>query len=87
MSNEQGPQVDEDQYNKILSLIETGKKEGAKLECGGAADGSEGYFIKPTIFSDVDDKMTIAREEIFGPVMQIMKFKTLDEVMTFQIFR
>ena len=81
LSNEQGPQVDEDQYNKILSLIETGKKEGAKLECGGAADGSEGYFIKPTIFSDVDDNMTIAREEIFGPVMQIMKFKTLDEVM------
>lgn len=81
LTNEQGPQVDEDQYKKILALIETGKKEGAKLECGGAADGNEGYFIKPTIFSDVDDSMTIAREEIFGPVMQIMKFKTLDEVI------
>jgi aldehyde dehydrogenase (NAD+) len=81
LTNEQGPQVDEDQYKKILALRETGKKEGAKLECGGAADGNEGYFITPTIFPDVDDSMTIAREEIFGPVMQIMKFKTLDEVI------
>lgn len=76
----QGPQVDEEQFTKILSLIEVGKKEGAKLEIGGGKYGMKGYFIKPTVFSNVNDDMTIAQEEIFGPVQQIMKFKTLDEV-------
>ena len=79
-----GPQVDRDQYEKILELIESGKAEGATLECGGAAVEGDGYFIKPTVFSDVTDDMRIAREEIFGPVMQIIKFKTLDEVIHFE---
>lgn len=79
---EQGPQIDEEQMNKILALIETGKKEGAKLETGGSRIGKEGYFIEPTVFSNVQDNMTIAREEIFGPVQQILKFKTLDEAIT-----
>ncbi|UYV62615.1 ALDH1A2 [Cordylochernes scorpioides] len=78
---EQGPQVDDVQFEKILELIECGKKEGAKLECGGGRVGSKGYYIQPTVFSDVTDDMRIAREEIFGPVQQIMKFKTLDEVL------
>ncbi|XP_061172256.1 aldehyde dehydrogenase 1A1-like [Saccostrea echinata] len=77
----QGPQVDEEQYNKILELIESGKKEGAKVESGGAAVGGDGYFIKPTVFSGVTDNMRIAKEEIFGPVQQIFKFKTLDEAI------
>nr|XP_020865231.1 retinal dehydrogenase 1-like isoform X3 [Phascolarctos cinereus] len=77
----QGPQIDKEQYTKILDLIESGKKEGAKLECGGDPWGDKGYFIQPTVFSNVTDDMRIAKEEIFGPVQQIMKFKTIDEVI------
>ncbi|XP_035217052.1 retinal dehydrogenase 1-like isoform X2 [Stegodyphus dumicola] len=77
----QGPQIDDEQFNKILDLIESGKKEGAKLECGGARLGNKGYFVQPTVFSNVKDNMRIAKEEIFGPVMQILKFKTLDEAI------
>ena len=78
---EQGPQVDQEQFDKVMNLIESGKKEGAKLECGGNQVGTEGFFIEPTVFSDVKDDMRIAQEEIFGPVMQILKFKTMDEVI------
>lgn len=80
-ANEQGPQIDKTQFDKILGLIECGKKEGANMTCGGGRDGDKGYFIQPTVFSDVTDEMTIAKEEIFGPVMQIMKFKDLEEVL------
>ncbi|EHB10275.1 Retinal dehydrogenase 1, partial [Heterocephalus glaber] len=76
-----GPQIDKEQYDKILGLIESGKKQGAKLELGGGPWGNKGYFIQPTVFSNVTDEMRIAKEEIFGPVQQIMKFKTLDEVI------
>ena len=62
---EQGPQVDEDQFNKILSLIDAGKKEGAKLLAGGSRYGDRGYFIQPTVFADVTDDMRIAQEEVF----------------------
>lgn len=79
---QQGPQVDMEQYTKILDLIESGKKEGAKVECGGGkVEGTKGYFIKPTVFSNVTDDMRIAKEEIFGPVQQIIKFKTMEEVI------
>ncbi|XP_076323860.1 aldehyde dehydrogenase 1A1-like [Tachypleus tridentatus] len=78
---EQGPQVDNEQFIKILDLIESGKKEGAKVECGGGRLGEKGYFIQPTVFSSVTDNMKIAKEEIFGPVQQLIKFKTLDEVI------
>ncbi|KAH3830263.1 aldehyde dehydrogenase, mitochondrial-like [Dreissena polymorpha] len=78
---EQGPQVDEDQMKKILALIKTGKDQGAKLVAGGNRVGKKGYFVEPTVFSDVKDDMTIAKEEIFGPVMQIIKFKTAEEVI------
>jgi aldehyde dehydrogenase (NAD+) len=77
---EQGPQVDGEQMNKILDLINSGKKQGAKLLTGGSRWGQEGYYVQPTVFGDVKDDMRICREEIFGPVMQILKFKTLDEV-------
>ena len=80
-SSEQGPQVDQAQFDKIMGLIESGKKEGAKLECGGNRVGDKGFFVEPTVFTNVNDDMTIAKEEIFGPVMQIMKFKTIDEVI------
>lgn len=62
---EQGPQVDEDQFKKILALIDTGKREGAKLLTGGQRYGDRGYFIQPTVFADVKDDMTIAREEVY----------------------
>jgi aldehyde dehydrogenase (NAD+) len=78
---EQGPQVDNDQFNKILSYIEAGKKEGAKLLCGGDRVGDKGYFVAPTVFGDVQDDMKIAQEEIFGPVMAVMKFKDMDELV------
>ncbi|KAM3613556.1 uncharacterized protein V6R79_001327 [Siganus canaliculatus] len=82
LKTEQGPQVDQEQFNKILGYISSGKREGAKLMCGGGVAADRGYFIQPTVFGDVQDDMTIAREEIFGPVMQILKFKSLEEVVT-----
>ena len=78
---DQGPQVDKEQMDKILGYIDSGKKQGAKLAIGGNRHGSKGYFVEPTVFTDVTDDMTIAREEIFGPVMSILKFKTVDEVI------
>ena len=63
-------QIDDEQFGKILELIESGKKEGAKLECGGGKRGDKGYFVKSTVFSDVKDDMRIAKEEVrgLGPV-------------------
>ena len=52
--------------NKILEMIESGKKEGAKLECGGARHGDKGYFVQSTVFSNVTDDMRIAKEEVIG---------------------
>ena len=80
-TTEQGAQIDEKQFKKILNYIEIGKKEGAKLLLGGKRWGNKGYFVEPTVFADVEDHMTIAKEEIFGPVFCIMKFKDLDEVI------
>lgn len=80
-STEQGPQVDETQFEKVLGYINAGQKEGAKLTTGGGRVGERGYFIEPTIFADVQDNMKIAQEEIFGPVMSIIRFKSLDEVV------
>ncbi len=78
---EQGPQVDQDQFNKVMSYIEAGRREGAKLMCGGERAGDRGYFVQPTVFAGVEDEMKIAREEIFGPVMSIIPFDTIDEVV------
>lgn len=65
----------------MLGYIDKGKSEGASLLTGGARVGNKGYFVQPTVFADVKDDMTIAKEEIFGPVMSILKFKTVDEVI------
>ncbi len=78
---EQGPQVDAEQFQKILSFVEAGKREGANLRCGGERVGDKGYFVAPTVFTDVQDNMTIAQEEIFGPVMSVMKFADMDELV------
>ena len=77
---EQGPQVDKEQFDKIMGYIESGKKEGAQLLSGGNRFGARGVYVEPTLFTGVSDKMTIAKEEIFGPVMSILKFKDLDEI-------
>ncbi|PKA64525.1 Aldehyde dehydrogenase family 2 member C4 [Apostasia shenzhenica] len=77
----QGPQVDKEQFEKVLRYIEHGKNEGATLITGGKPTGDKGYFIEPTIFADVKDDMSIAKDEIFGPVMSLMKFETIEEVI------
>jgi acyl-CoA reductase-like NAD-dependent aldehyde dehydrogenase len=78
---QQGPQIDQAQLSKIEELMESGKKEGATLNCGGARKGDKGYFVQPTVFSNVKDNMRIAKEEIFGPVQSILKFDNLDEAI------
>ena len=78
---EQGPQVDQTQFDKVMGYIESGRSDGATLVCGGERVGDRGYFIQPTVFANVRDKMKIAKEEIFGPVMSIIPFKDLDEVV------
>ena len=72
---EQGPQVDQAQFDKIMGYIDSGRTEGAKLVCGGNRVGDRGYFIQPTVFADVQDNMKIAEEEIFGPVMGIIPLR------------
>ena len=78
---QQGPQVDQAQFDKIIGLIEKGKQEGARCLTGGNREGKTGYFIQPTIFDGVDDSMTIAQEEIFGPVMSVLSFDSWDELL------
>jgi len=78
---EQGPQVDDVQFEKVMSFIESGKQQGAKLVAGGSRWGDKGYFIEPTVFADVQDNMKIAEEEIFGPVLSIIKFKDIEDLV------
>ena len=77
----QGPQVSQEQCDRVLGYIETGKKEGAKVLTGGRRLGNNGYFIEPTVFDGVSDNMKIAKEEIFGPVMNVLTFKDMNEVI------
>ena len=70
-----GPLVSGAQLAKVLGYIETAKAEGATLICGGGQVGAEGAFVQPTVFADVTDGMTIAREEVFGPVMAVLDFE------------
>jgi aldehyde dehydrogenase (NAD+) len=78
---EQGPQVDQAQFDRVMAYIDCGRNEGARLVCGGERVGDRGYFIQPTVFADVQDSMRIAREEIFGPVMSIIPFQTPEEAV------
>ena len=77
----QGPQVSQLQFDRIMNYIKAGKEAGAKVETGGNRMGDKGYFIEPTIFSNVSPDMKIVQEEIFGPVCSISKFETEDEVI------
>jgi aldehyde dehydrogenase (NAD+) len=81
IDTEQGPQVSQEQFDRVMGYIDAGKKDGAKMLTGGGRVGDKGYFIQPTVFCDVKDEMKIAKEEIFGPVMSILKFKDVDEVL------
>jgi aldehyde dehydrogenase (NAD+) len=79
-----GPLVSETQFDKVQALIQKGIDEGAKLETGGVGrpDGlNRGYFVKPTVFSDVSNEMTIAREEIFGPVLSLIPYASEEEAV------
>ncbi len=76
-----GPMVSANQMNIVLGYIDKGVQEGAKLITGGKMANREGFFIEPTIFSDVTDDMTIAREEIFGPVLSVLDFETEEEAI------
>jgi aldehyde dehydrogenase (NAD+) len=82
---EMGPSVDESQFKTVLSYIDIGKEDGAKLACGGSratGDGlDKGYFVRPTVFDHVTPDMRIAREEIFGPVLSVLRVKDFETAM------
>ena len=84
-ANEIGPSVDEGQFNTVLKYIDIGREDGAELLCGGKkAQGAgleNGYFVEPTVFDRVTPDMRIAREEIFGPVLSVLRVKDFDEAM------
>ena len=81
MDTTQGPQIDQDQFNKIMKYIDLGKQAGAKCLTGGERQGDQGLFIQPTVFDRVTDDMAIATDEIFGPVISVLPFKDFDEVV------
>ncbi len=81
-ATEQGPQVSQEQLDKILHYCELGQKQGAKLVTGGKREGDKGYFVAPTIFDNVKDDMAIAKDEIFGPVVSVLPFDSMNEVIT-----
>ena len=78
---ELGPLVDQTQLDTVMSYVDSGRSQGATLACGGDRIGSRGFFIQPAVFADVDDTMRIATEEIFGPVMSIIPFNGVEEVI------
>ncbi len=80
-NTDQGPQVDQNQFDKIMKYIDLGNREGAECVSGGKRFGNTGYFVEPTVFANVNDEMSIAKDEIFGPVMSVLKFKDFDEVV------
>src|ERR1700683_1787198 len=81
-TTEQGPQISQEQTDRIMRYIDVGVKSGARLVTGGKKLGNVGYFVEPTIFDDVSDNMVIAREEIFGPVASILPFQSPDTVIS-----
>ena len=76
-----GAIISDVQFNKILDYIKSGQDQGARCVVGGKRVGSKGYFVRPTVFADVKDDMKIAKEEIFGPVVCVLKFDDVQEVI------
>ena len=74
-----GPLVSEEQLNRVCGYLESGLSEGAKATTGGSRQGNKGYFVKPTVLVNTNDKMKVVREEIFGPVVTAIPFKDVDE--------
>jgi aldehyde dehydrogenase (NAD+) len=81
LSTQQGPQIDKAQFDKIMGYIAKGKEQGATVVTGGERHGDKGFFIQPTVFSDVRDDMAIACDEIFGPVLSVIKFHETEEAV------
>lgn len=78
---EMGPLVSSEQQNRVLGYIEKGLEEGAELLTGGQKPSEQGYFVEPTIFANVEDSMTISKEEIFGPVIAALPYEDIDELI------
>jgi aldehyde dehydrogenase (NAD+) len=76
-----GPLVSKEQHDRVMEYIETGIEEGATLAAGGSAPDRDGYFVEPTVFTDVTNDMTIARDEIFGPVLSVIEVESEDEAL------
>ena len=80
-ATDQGPQVDRAQFDKIMGYIAKGREQGATCATGGERVGDRGFFIEPTVFTNVRDEMAIARDEIFGPVLSVLRFSDVDELV------
>ena len=80
-TTDMGPLVSEEQMNKVCSYLESGYSEGAKATVGGSRQGEKGYFVKPTVLVNTNEKMKVVREEIFGPVVTAIPFKDVDDLV------
>ncbi len=80
-TSQMGPLVSEEQLQRVCGYLESGYSEGAKATVGGSREGDKGYFVKPTVLVNTNEKMKVVREEIFGPVVTAMPFKDLDELI------
>ncbi|MGH9717129.1 MAG: aldehyde dehydrogenase family protein [Candidatus Acidiferrales bacterium] len=80
-TSDMGPLVSEEQLNRVCSYLESGVSEGAKAVTGGSRQGDKGYFVKPTVLVNTNEKMKVVREEIFGPVVTVMPFKDVDDLV------
>ncbi|MDE3171232.1 MAG: aldehyde dehydrogenase family protein, partial [Acidobacteriota bacterium] len=80
-ASELGPLVSEEQLNRVCRYLESGFSEGAKAVTGGSRQGDKGYFVKPTVLVNTNEKMKVVREEIFGPVVTVMPFKDVDDLI------
>ena len=80
-TSQMGPLVSEEQLNRVCSYLESGLSEGAKAVTGGSRQGDKGYFVKPTVLVNTNEKMKVVREEIFGPVVTVMPFSDVDDLI------
>jgi phenylacetaldehyde dehydrogenase len=80
-TSDMGPVVSEEQMNRVCSYLESGFSEGAKAVTGGSRQGEKGYFVKPTVLVNTNEKMKVVREEIFGPVVTVMPFSDVDDLI------